>query len=230
MPSKLSRGRSCVNRNSRRGDRSRRLPWPRTRLERIGCSNTSSQEADPLRCFFALPVGDAARSELSRAIRDFQAGSWGDRVRWVPDENLHLTLRFLGDVPDERIDGVVERVRAFVGPSAPFSCRLSMIRPFPSEGRARVIAAGVAPEPPLSELHELVERGVIEAGLEAEARRFQAHVTLGRARKPPLRNASIEALLHPAAIEIDRVVLYRSDLSPDGARYTSLVDIALSGS
>lgn len=182
-----------------------------------------------MRCFFALPVGDAARSELSRAIRGFQAESWGDQVRWVRDENLHITLRFLGDVPDERIDGLVERVRDFVGPCVPFSCRLSMIRPFPSEGRARLIAGGVAPEPPLSELQELVERGVVEAGLEAEARRFQAHVTLGRVRKPPLRNASIETLLPPAPIQIERVVLYRSKLSPDGPRYTPLVDISLSG-
>ncbi len=145
------------------------------------------------------------------------------------DENLHITLRFLGDVAEERIDGVVERVRDFVGQASPFSCRLSTIRPFPSEGRARVIAAGVAPEPPLSEIYELVERGVVEAGLEAEPRRFQAHVTLGRARKPPLRDASIEVLLPPAPVEVDRVVLYRSKLAPDGARYTPLVDIALSG-
>jgi 2'-5' RNA ligase len=182
-----------------------------------------------MRAFFALPLGEIARAELSRAVRDFQEASWGGRVRWVPGENLHITLRFLGEIPEDRSDELVERVRGYVGPCAPFACRLASIRPFPSEGRARLIAARVAPEPPLSELHERVERGVVEAGLEADPRRFQAHITLGRARKPPLRNASIETLLAPAPVEVERVVLYRSKLSPDGARYTPLVDIALSG-
>lgn len=182
-----------------------------------------------MRTFFALPVGEAARSELSRAIRDFQTAAWGDRVRWVPEQNLHLTLRFLGQVPEERLDGVVERVRGFVAERAPFSCRLATIRPFPSESRARVVAARVAPEPPLSDLHERIERGVVDAGLEPEPRRFQAHVTLGRAIKPPLRDASIDVLLHPVPIEVDRVVLYRSDLAPKGPRYTPLMEIPLAG-
>lgn len=147
----------------------------------------------------------------------------------MADENLHLTLRFLGDVADERVDELVERVRHFVAEQAPFSCRLSTIRPFPSAGRTRLIVAGVAPEPPLSELQECVERGVVDAGLEADSRRFRAHITLGRARKPPLRGVAIESMLPPAPIEVDRVVLFRSKLAPEGSRYTPLVDIALRG-
>ena len=160
---------------------------------------------------------------------ELRATSWGDRVRWVPEENLHVTLRFLGEVPEEQLDGLVERVRGFTGSCAPFDCRLSALRPFPSEGRTRVIAASVAPEPPLSELHERVERGVVAAGFEAEPRRFRAHITLGRVRKTPLRDAAFEAMLSPAPIEVERVVLYGSRLSSTGAHYTPLVEIPLSG-
>ena len=201
-------------------------PFP-TACGPSGCSNASLQQADPLRSFFALAVGEAARSELSRAIRDLQAESWGDQVRWVRDESLHITLRFLGEVAEERIDDLVERVRGFVGTCAPFACRLSTVRPFPSAARARVIAASVDPESPVSELHDLVERGVVDAGLEAEPRRFRAHITLGRVRRPPLRNPTIRAILPPTQIDADRVILYRSKLTPDGAQHTPLADIAL---
>jgi len=162
-------------------------------------------------------------------VDDLRATSWGDRVRWVPEENLHLTLRFLGEVSEDRLDGIVERVRAFASSCTPFACRLAALRPFPSEGRVRVIAASVAPEPPLSELQERVERGVVAAGFDDEPRRFRAHITLGRVRKPPLRDAAFEAMLSPAPIEVERVVLYASRLSSSGAHYTPLVEIPLSG-
>jgi 2'-5' RNA ligase len=179
------------------------------------------------RAFFALSIGEDARRELSQAIETLRAEAWGERVRWLPSESLHLTLRFLGDVETERIPALLAAARGAVADVGAFACRATRVSGFPSASRTRVVAAQVEPEAPLAVLSGLVERVALEAGFDAEPRPFRAHVTLGRVRRPPLRGVSIDAALSGAPIPVDRVVLYRSELARDGARYTRLGEAPL---
>jgi len=185
--------------------------------------------APKVRAFFAVPLAGEPRDALARAIEVLRGRRGGDLVRWVRPENLHLTLRFLGDVEAEGIGALLGAVRDAVAGARACRCHLAGVRGFPSAARARVVAAGVEPESPLAALNERVEAAVVSRGVAAEPRRFRAHVTLGRALRAPLRGLDLDCPIAHPLLPVDRVVLYRSDLSPDGARYTSLGELPLGG-
>ncbi len=157
----------------------------------------------------------------------FQDEPWSNRVRWVPAENLHVTLRFLGDVSPERIDGLVDRVRAVATETDPFSCTLDEVGAFPKPTRARVLIARISPAAALVDLAARVEAAVVAAGLAPEPRRFRPHVTLGRVRRPPLRVVTPAASLAPIRVAAAEVVLFQSDLGAGGAHYTPLARLPI---
>lgn len=178
--------------------------------------------SDAIRTFFAIELDPAARraaTELARALRERPGG---DRVRWVRPEALHVTLRFLGDIDPGRVATLRERVAPELAKLSPFALGLGAVHPFPSARRPLVVAVDVTPAEPLEELAAAVERGVVAAGFEAEARTFRAHLTLGRLRsgRPP----ATDEMAAPAGVrfEVGDVVLFRSELRPGGALYTPL--------
>jgi 2'-5' RNA ligase len=182
-----------------------------------------------IRAFFAIELGAAARraaAELAAALRERPGG---DAVSWVRQENLHVTLRFLGDVDPARVASLAAQVRAQTAALAPFALRLGALASFPPGRRPRVVVLELAPEAPLAVLAEAVERGVVAAGCAPETRRFRGHLTLGRVwergRPPSLDGLSAE----PAAFDVTESVLFASELHPSGSRYTPLERVCLSG-
>jgi 2'-5' RNA ligase len=153
----------------------------------------------------------------------------GDAVRWVRPENLHVTLRFLGEIAPERQTPLAAQVRAQTAALAPFALRLGALASFPPARRPRVVVLELAPGEPLAALASAVERGVVAAGFAPEARAFRGHLTLGRVReggRPP----SLAALaVPPVAFDVTESVLFASELHPSGSRYTPLERVPLGG-
>ena len=183
-----------------------------------------------MRAFVALPLAPAVREELTRATSLLRAHSWADPVRWVPVENLHLTLRFLGDATEASIPRLLEGLRARLASLASFCCELDGLSLFPSASHPRVVAVRVSSEPQLLELARCVEAAVVDAGFEKESRRFRAHITLGRFRRPDRRRRECDAELAVLRLEVREVVLYRSVLGQRGACYSELGRAALAQS
>jgi 2'-5' RNA ligase len=178
--------------------------------------------AGPVRAFFALPLGPGARNEIERTLTRFANESWAPGVRWVPPENLHITLRFLGDLEPGPLEAITREARHAVARAPRIECRLERITAFPRSSRARVIVASLAPKTALTGLAGDLERVARNAGLEADDHPFRPHVTLGRVRKPPLRGVELEEPLSPCPFEPVHVALYRSRLGRGGARYEAL--------
>jgi 2'-5' RNA ligase len=182
-----------------------------------------------LRAFFALELDPLARSAAAALARQLRQRPGGERVRWVRAESLHVTLRFLGSIAASQVTPLVRSVATQIAALAPLRLRLGAARLFPSPRRPRVVALALEPEAPLVELAAAVERGVTAAGLAPEARRFRPHLTLGRI---PARTgfAGVTASDTPEAeaFDVTEVLLFRSDLHPDGARYTPLQRVPLS--
>ncbi len=183
-----------------------------------------TQEA-PLRLFFAAPVSDAVREGARAAIASLRRS--GADVRWVEPETLHLTLRFLGSTPPEKVPGLERALAAAVSGKSAFEVSFDRIGSFEERGLPRVIWAGVSSGG--AELAALAAAlsGALEAeGLEPERREFKAHLTLGRLRSPRgasyLRKALSEAEPLDWSCRIDRLVLYKSELGKDGARHDEL--------
>lgn len=173
----------------------------------------------------AVLLPDAVRANLAteierlrRSVRD---------VSWVAAENLHLTLKFLGEVEPGRLDGVATALAGVVTAAPAFPLALRGLGAFPSPTRPRVIWAGVTDAVEVVQLAARVEEALAQLGLPREGRPFSAHVTLGRVREPRRDPVLAAGLAEGAgrefgAFRVDQVALMRSDLSPRGARYTAL--------
>ncbi len=183
--------------------------------------------SDRVRAFLAVSLPAEARACAVEAVEQLRRAVPGD-VRWVPAENHHLTLKFLGEIAEDRIDALVARAGAKLAPVAPFEVALAGFGAFPSAREARVLWLGVARgSAALAKLARKLDTAARVAGAERERRPFSAHLTLGRLREPA--RVEIERLTPPTSVTwtVAEVVLYESRLAPDGARHVPLAHLAL---
>lgn len=184
------------------------------------------------RLFVALEPPDAVRRRLAALAVELRraAGRAADEVRWVPPENVHLTLQFLGAVPGERVADVEAAIRAAAAAAHPLSLEVKGAGGFPNARRPRVVWAGLGGD--LAALGALVRdlgRSLAPLGFPPEDRPFSAHLTLGRARDgrgaPGLAGALAAAAgASGAPWRASEVVLFESHLSPKGPRYEAIAD------
>jgi len=179
-----------------------------------------------LRLFIAVPIPDAVtrflkstRTALDRA---------GLNVRWVPVENIHLTLKFLGDIDAASVDPVAERMDAAAGASAPFELIAGGVGGFPNLRNFRVLWVGVDGDTRrLETLQRDVESEIETLGIKRERRRFHPHLTLARTRQrldgEPFDLLDASRTQHVSeAFRVDRICLFASVLKPGGAEYSRL--------
>jgi 2'-5' RNA ligase len=180
------------------------------------------------RLFLGVEVSPSAQDVVAAAIRPWREAFPG--ARWVPPENWHVTLKFLGWTPAPLVPWVEETVGGVVGAHPPVTASIRGLGAFPSEARARVLWAGI--DDPANGFGALVAD--LEAGLaakfRAELRRFHPHLTVARS-EPPLRlpEAYADTPLASEPFVAGRVVLYRSHLEGRVTRYEPLRTFALDG-
>lgn len=179
-----------------------------------------------MRLFIALNLPKKEKERIHRAARPLREG--GYPVRWVAPDLVHLTLKFLGEVPGEGQARIAEALHRVAGKTYEFELRLGGFGGFPTLRRPRVIWVGVDPCPALRCLKQDLEWEFAGLGFERETRAFQPHLTLGRVD----RDAAVghfrgldelaTKLEYEATIPVKTVDLMRSQLSAAGARYTVL--------
>ena len=187
-----------------------------------------------LRVFFALPLPADRQAAVAGWIERLRARPQGDAVRWVRPEGLHLTLRFLGNVPTEDVPQLVEAVREKTAATEPFTLKLGAPEAFPAK-RPQVVLLSVSPEDRVSALAARIDVAVEPFGHPPERRHFRPHVTLGRLRSrryPELGEDGSERSVGGAAQDAaewhaSEVVLFKSELARDGARYAPIATIPL---
>lgn len=182
-----------------------------------------------MRLFAALPVTGEAERELRALLARVRERDWP--VKWVRDEGLHVTVRFLGEVNGDRVPGVREGLQAAVGATSPLSFSATELGAFPSLSRARVLWAGYESEPALELLVHRVEQAMQRLGFPGEAKTFRPHVTLGRIRDGVrLPREGFGALTEErltGGFVAERLVLYESRTGPGGSRYLEVDSFAL---
>jgi len=189
-------------------------------------------EVSKLRAFVALDFDSEVKEAMGACIASLSQRLEFVRVRWVASSNLHLTLRFLGDIDAVSIPFLIECVAAEVSEVEAFRGRLVSPALFPSKRRPRVIAVGLEPSASFRCLAAAVEHGVVTAGFPKEPRPFRAHVTLGRLPQGRVELPELEALevgdgLDAVEVRAREVVLFRSDLRSTGPVYTQIARIQL---
>ncbi|MBW2713509.1 MAG: RNA 2',3'-cyclic phosphodiesterase [Deltaproteobacteria bacterium] len=191
--------------------------------EAAGNGSTSS-----IRAFIALPLSEDAQRGAS-ALRDKLQAQFSDlRLRWVRPENLHLTLRFLGQLEPSKIAVLARELKTSVASQPAFSFRLTNPFVFPSPARPRVIALGLEPAEPVVRLAQAVERAVRAANLPPEDRSFRPHITLARfPKKAKLTNLTAELEIGEIHERASEIALFRSVLHSTGPVYSVLERVAL---
>jgi len=184
-----------------------------------------------VRLFVALDIPEDVRRALAAWVGRFRDSVRGPR--WTRLEGSHITLKFIGEAPSERV-GEIRAALAAIHRGASIDLRFRGSGFFPSEKRPRVFWAGIESGPELPELAESVERQLVPLGFPREARAFQPHLTLARFPSPEgierLRDKLAAA--PPAEFGASRVRefhLYQSILKPNGAEYTRLASFDFAG-
>jgi len=175
------------------------------------------------RLFVALPVPETLRVQLA----DLAGGIPG--ARWVPPENYHLTLRFIGEVDGWQADEVDDALSGIRG--RPFELQLSGVDIFEKAGRIHSLHVKAERSDRLAHLQAKVETALQRAGLPPERRRFTPHITLARTDKaaPDKLIAFVQAhnLFRPPAVVMNHFSLFSSRLGKEQAHYEAEVDYAL---
>jgi 2'-5' RNA ligase len=190
-----------------------------------------------LRAFIAIEIPQYTRIIIKRQTARLRQslGDGDELIRWVPSENMHLTLKFLGDVATSHLNFLKQMLSQIAEAHAPFDLQIGGLGCYPNQRAPRVIWIGVHAPPTLAALQKNVEAGAARLGYEREERAFSPHLTLGRARQnahpaalPQIRAALNSLQLGEMEIaRVDAIHLFRSDLTPNGSIYAKLFSAPL---
>lgn len=190
-----------------------------------------ARSKDSVRAFLAIDPNDETRASLAALIDRFRRVP--AKVSWVRPENLHLTLRFLGDIDHESLERLADGLAAPLSEVDSFRVCAHGVGAFPNARRPGVIWVGIKDPPaPLFEAQLMVEEAVRAAGLEAERRDFKAHITLGRVRDRRPGRQLIECIAREKDFEagefaVRAVSLFSSELTPQLAIHRKLREFPL---
>jgi len=184
-----------------------------------------------MRLFLAINLPAAVRDRIFQDAEPLRAASAA--VKWIAAPSLHVTLKFLGEQDESRVEDIQRAVSGAVSMHAPFNVETTEFGAFPNFHRPRVVWLGMTAETRLRALAGDIDRALAPLGFAPEARAFQAHVTLGRVRGE-MRLPDAKALAQAAALRLTRrafpvrtVDLMRSELGPGGSRYSVVAAIPL---
>jgi 2'-5' RNA ligase len=193
---------------------------------------------DAIRAFIAIELPAAILVELGQVETRLKPDMPHDAVRWVKADSIHLTLKFLGQVPSDQMGLITSSLRAAVAGYAPFTLEISGAGCFPNLHRPRVVWVGVKDDAHrLHTLQRAVENAIAPLGYPTEIREFTPHLTLGRLARDVRQTdqKKIGEVVQEAGVgslgrwEVKEVALIKSDLKPSGAEYGILAHAPLNG-
>jgi 2'-5' RNA ligase len=182
-----------------------------------------------LRAFIAVEIPAEIQQNVYKQTAAFRRGI-ESLIRWVPAHNMHLTLKFLGDVSPNNVEFLVQMLRNEAALVPAFDIHLAGLGAFPNLRRPRVIYVGIQAPAALDALQRGIEAAARRLGYESEERPFSAHLTLGRLRQnaTAVEQQQIRRALEGTQVDVfgtarvDSLHLYKSDLNPGGSIYTRL--------
>ncbi len=184
------------------------------------------------RLFFAIELTPTLRRAILRATRHFATQKYGRPIQWTPEEKLHITLRFLGSVNEEKIPDCLDAAAQNLRDISPFEITLGTLVVLPKR-HPRVIALSVPLSVEIASLYYQLEIAMTRLEFSPENRPFFPHITLGQT-KSLLTPAACSALLaedlthlHHNKQRVRSITLFRSDSSAAGSIYTSLGRLCL---
>ena len=187
--------------------------------------------SEMIRSFLAIELPDTLKFKISEYISALSDCT--ENVKWVNSNNLHLTLKFLGNQPEDKINRLIPCLIQAGNAVSSFQLKTSMIGAFPNTRKPRVLWLGAECDPKQNTqlLKNWIENTLEPIGLEKDDKKLKAHLTLGRVKYPEdyssLWNYIEAHPFKPFSFEVKQFVLMRSILKPDGPKYSVLQKFSL---
>lgn len=187
-----------------------------------------------IRTFIAIPIPEPVIRYLSDLINKFQTQFSENSIKWVQPNNIHITLKFLGDISTSSLAKLDDLLQSKKFPS--FNLEIDKVGAFPSIYKPRVIWVGTTTNPILMEINDHVQSVTEFINVSEERKSFSPHLTIARI-KPGIRNESFETLKHllvknrnlsSLKFNVDKYCLFQSKLTPNGPKYSELSCFELS--
>ena len=179
------------------------------------------------RVFCAVELPEEVRAQLQEHIARLRKQIPDAAASWSRVENIHLTLKFFGNVAVDRIPSISEAASRAVAEFSTFRIGIGNTGAFPRPSRAQVLWIGVSdPSGKLSALQERLENECAAEGFPKENRAYRPHLTIARLRKPEgarrLADAHLQMQFNTTEVEVNELIVFRSELSPKGSKYTAI--------
>jgi 2'-5' RNA ligase len=188
-----------------------------------------------LRTFIAVDLTENVICKIEKITTYLKTQTPPKTIKWVSSDNLHLTIKFLGEVPEHKLDQIKKLSREAVQTISPFKIDVEGLGMYPNPTKPRVIWLGISNGQFLTEIHNRLDQSLAVMDIKQEQRPFSPHLTIGRIKK----SAYVDDILKVGEILsqfkvnrlgtvlVEKIRLYQSELKPQGPIYTPLLDISL---
>lgn len=178
-----------------------------------------------MRVFIALALEESLKEALAKVQAELK--SLGEDIKWISPQNLHLTLKFLGEVPQEKIPKIIQSLKEISGNFEAFTIEIKNIGGFPNLKSPRVLWAGIEKgKEALKIVTNVIEDALVKLKFPKESRSFSAHLSLGRVTYIKNKEAfcqKISTIQLPALCQgITSLTLFKSTLTPKGPLYEKI--------
>ena len=188
-----------------------------------------------LRSFIAVEIPAKIQNAIANNIASLKNTLPKPLVRWVAPQNVHLTLKFLGDVSTANLERLAETLKVETASHAIFSISIVELGAFPAQRRARVIWIGLDAPPALAALQRGVDAAAVQLGYPGEERPFSPHLTVGRVAQTAsaIELQQIRSVLESTkvgilgTVNVKAIHIFKSDLRPGGSVYTPLYALSM---
>ncbi|MGO9612145.1 MAG: RNA 2',3'-cyclic phosphodiesterase [Dissulfurispiraceae bacterium] len=183
-----------------------------------------------MRCFIAIDISDEVRATIDKVIQ--QVGGASKGIKWVVPWNIHLTLKFLGEIDNVGITLVDDWLSTFGTRYNPFNIRIRGTGIFPSLRHPNVLWVGIDASDDLKRLANDIDDAMVQQGFKKEDRKFSPHLTVGRVKNGKVIDSTVREFLNFqeiffGSVEVEEFMLMKSILRPSGAEYSRLATFKL---
>jgi len=185
-----------------------------------------------IRCFIAVEIPGLLKRSIGEMIENLKKP--GADVKWVPHENIHITLKFLGSTEESLLETVKDSLSKKLSPYPPFYIKISGVGCFPDEKSPRIVWVGTHGSGEIVDVQRDIEVAMKKLGFSSEERKFSPHLTIGRVRSQKRIPEMMKRLDEYRSIgfgdlEVKGITLMKSELKPAGAEYHPLAEIPFGG-
>ena len=185
---------------------------------------------DTLRTFIAVDFPIEIKAKIEEITTYFKTQLPSKVIKWVDANNMHLTLKFMGETPANQLEPIKRAMQQVVNTFPIFEIAIENLGMYPNAKKPRVVWLGISGEKNLISLHKQIDQALKEIGIQPERRPFSPHLTVGRVRRSvdpesviivgkTLSEFKVSTL---GRVTINEVVYYQSELTPQGPNYTIL--------